>query len=262
MRATFTSTLDHTMISTFDAASYYVRSIQTGVVSLTNPLFLEHLQDAYNSKPGCSYHGPGLLSHSWRLALHMSSSDPDDILNYEGADPESHPFGEAHFLRAILLFCRYMRYLNLADHVDVALFFDLVIHSHLDRGFEGDWQFAYCLLVVCLQDIDTSASLTFSSFWSPSQGTGRGLDDVYRHACRHMRLFFSTPNSVLAHTVLWGHICEHRGCDNMSWFQYDTWDDLDESPGFLCPKSAQTFAIFPPFFGPPKFRGENTRKSD
>ena len=81
MRATFTSTLDHTVRSPFDAASYFVRSIRTVVVRLTNPLFLEYLQEAYNSTPGCSYHSPCLLSYSWRLALHMSSSDQDDILN-------------------------------------------------------------------------------------------------------------------------------------------------------------------------------------
>ena len=55
---------------------------------------------------------------------------------------------------------------------------------------EEDWQFSYCLLLVCLQDIDTSATLTFSSFWSPPQGTGLALDDVYRRAARHMRRFF------------------------------------------------------------------------
>ena len=69
---------------------------------------------------------------------------------------------------AILLFWRYIKFLHLADHVDVALFFHLVIHSHLDREFEGGWQFAYCLLVVCLQTLDTSHTFapTVSPVWT------------------------------------------------------------------------------------------------
>ena len=103
-----------------------------------------------------------------------------------------------------------------------------------EQDAEEDWQFAYCLLVVCLQDINTSATLTFTSFWSPPQGTGLALDDVYHRASRHMRLFFAPPEAITAYTTWWGHDCEQRGCPYTSWRKHDTGDDPHDFYLFCC----------------------------
>ena len=133
IRSGFSSTLDHSKRAPLVAAVFYVRAMRTKVVPIKEVTYFDYLQDSYNEKPVDPLYRPGLLSYMWRLAVHMSNPDPYQFANDDAADPESHPSGEPHYLRAILLFCRYVTYLGLADYVEMCVFFDRVIYSHMHR---------------------------------------------------------------------------------------------------------------------------------
>ena len=114
---------------------------------------------------------------------------------------------------------RYVRFLGLTDHVDLAVFFHLGIHPHLHVDVGGQWQFAYCLMVVCMQALDTSTCLTFTSVWSPDDAAGEGLTAFYRASCHLMRLYFMSEDDVNKYAVcIYANmrICEYRkyaGCE-------------------------------------------------
>ena len=148
----------------------------------SQPQFFADLGEAYNTDrserfvPHPYAYPPGLMSYIWRFAVQMTVSLDEYFFPYDDFEPVVHPASYGEFLNAVLLFCRYVRFLRLADHVDLAVFFHLVIHSHLLVDFGGHRQyFACCLMVVCMQALDTSTCLTFTSFWSPDDAAGEGL---------------------------------------------------------------------------------------
>ena len=66
--------------------------------------------------------------------------------------PLAHPTTQEGFMEVILLFCKYVLILRLADHVDLVAFFSFVINPRLPEGECGqEWYFLYCLMVMCLQ---------------------------------------------------------------------------------------------------------------
>ena len=58
-------------------------------------------------------------------------------------------------MESIRLFCGFVQFVWLAAYIDLAAFFHFVINPHLPAAcFGRQCEFAYCLLVACLQALD------------------------------------------------------------------------------------------------------------
>ena len=84
--------------------------------------------------------------------------------------------GEVHFFMTYLLV-----FLSVTYYLDLALFFYFVVFANLS-GHGRQWEFGYCLLLVCLSELDTVKGMTLSTIWATVEGTEQKMNECYLQA--------------------------------------------------------------------------------